>query len=188
MIKSALFFLYLLLWSVVIWLHWIIVDVFPYPYNNINLTILFSLILIIILGNSKVMWWFFVPFLLEELFTATPYGLNILAIFSALAFFNWCLQSVFVSRSLLIIWLMALATIVGYRLILYLLLFFTGSVNLEFFTFSWQNIGLNLFWELVLTGIALVVSYLPMMIFVKKFRPEYVMVRRKEYGSKKYFY
>ncbi len=186
--KLGLFLVYLMLWSLVIWVHLFFVDVLPFPYNRLNVTIIFGLVSIIMIGNSKILWWFLPPLMIEELFIAMPYGINIIAIFSAFVFFNWCLQSVFVSRSLLIVWLVALATILGYRVLLYFMLFSFGSFSLETLMMSWGNISLEIMWELILTGMMLVIIYIPLMMFVKKLQPGYMMVRHKEYGSKKYFY
>lgn len=148
--------------------------VFHQPIDLLNIIMTVFLWLIIFNPRQQYVLIATYTLLICELFYTTPFGLESFAQIVALLLANWLLLNIFTNRSLVIVFFVGLISMIVYRLIFILLMYWHSLIQNQPFEIS--TILLKIFLnEALITALVLSVSYLITSIFVKRLRPEYIL-------------
>ncbi len=148
--------------------------VFHQPIDLLNIIMTVFLWLIIFNPRQQYVLIATYTLLICELFYTTPFGLESFAQIVALLLANWLLLNIFTNRSLIIVFFIGFVSMVVYRLVFILLMYWHALVENESLTIS--TVLLKIFLnEAVITAIILSAFYLITSIFVKRLRPEYIL-------------
>jgi len=180
--QLALFFL---LQLVIIFTHLVFVDFLTYPFDRLNLSLVFLILYFVITIRPQTFWLLLPFFWLGELYSSLPFGVNALALLVVSLVFDLALVTVFSNRSLPTIVLLSILLVSFYRILLWIFLktinFFilTDTIILDW---EWSK---NLGWEIVFTTLITVVIYFLLSLFLKRLHPEYIIALQKEYEPKR---
>ena len=179
--------IFLFLQFLIVFVHLFFIDFLPYPYNHLNLALVFLILYAAIVINPRALWTL-LPFIcFEELFSSLPFGVNALALLMALLFFNLVLITVLSNRSLPTIILSSIFVVFFYRIFLWIFLkIFNLFSIVDTITINWEWI-VDLFWEVLFTTLITAVIYFVLSFFLKRLRLEYITALQKEYEPKRYF-
>ena len=158
--------------------HLSIINLFPYPFNYIN--ILFVIMIWpLIFSEKKRLLTLAVPLtFFMELFSSAPFGINIVSIICSLIFVRWLLLNLFTNRSIYIVFLAGLFVTITYRL-LFMLFLFGASLIQHHNNFSFSIfLFINALWSSFLTAVLLVLAYTMMSIYRRRFNPGYIIPRK----------
>lgn len=137
---------------ILIFTHYAISYLLPWPLNNINIIFLAIIILIIGWESGASIWLSCLLHFFIELYSISPFGLILLPSAIGIVFAYWLYIFIFTNRS----WTSALAlvaiAIIVYR-ILYTLAFIMVENFNKGFNFDWRALLVPYFWELSLTSI-----------------------------------
>lgn len=158
-----------------------VINFFPFPYSRINLIFLYLLLVLIVdPDNSVVLWQGLALAFVSELFSSTPFGINMLSCMGTLVVSQWMLKNIFTNRSSYIVFLMSVLSIVLYRF-----QYFTYLSAGDFINHSVNSLNLHtfigVFWEAFLTSAILFVLYFAGFRFNKKMDPMYLSADGKRF-------
>lgn len=143
------------------------------PFFYLHTIFIVMVWLILYQATPRVLWIALLPLLVLELFSATPFGLNSLALLITLSLLSWLLLTVFTNHSWPTVGLAGLIGMLFYRLLLFgIVKIFVRNSGFEItkdIIFEWVL-------ESVITAVALVIWYGITTRFVKRLRPQYVRV------------
>ncbi len=151
-------------------------EIFPYPLNQIGIIYGISAWLILLNGSNQPLWLALCAAIILDFFSSSPFGLNVFALLSSLALFNWLLGHIFTNRSSFIVAISSLISCSVYRIIWILLLTivnFTGNpalFSIDLFQ-KWLS-------EILLSTLLLLFLYLLSTRFIKRLKPHYIDIKR----------
>ncbi len=146
-------------------------QLFPYPFNQLNL-LLASLLVLLLLEHPK-----FSPLcvlassIILEIFTAVPWGLPSFILLVTCLFVAFVLQTVFIQRSTLIAVFLALVATFFYRFALNFTLFITSRFEREFFSLFFLS---DWALEAIFTSLAVCAGYGIVSALSPRLKPHYV--------------
>lgn len=158
-----------------------VINFLPFPFDHINVIILSLLWLIILSNKPATIWLILLLSWLTELFSATPFGVDLIALMATLLITSWLLTHVLTNRSIYLAFLLALLGLVIYRSIFFILLICLNFLKPSFVLN--KEIIIAVTWEIILTGAASCVLYLFGYKLIKKIDPSYLAIKKKNaYG------
>ncbi len=166
--------LILLMANLLILLHLSWRIIFHQPVNFLNIIMTVFLWLIILNPRQKYILVATYTLLVCELFYTTPFGLESFSQIFALLIANWLLLNVFTNRSLIIVFFTGFVSMVIYRIIFIIFIYWNSLIQNYSNVFSTLLIKMFLS-EALITAISLSVIYVATSIFVKRLRPEYIL-------------
>lgn len=182
-------FLFLIIQILLVFVHLFLIQFLPFPYNRINLLLIFLMLYSIVSIRPQSLWLILPLVWFSELFSSYFFGINALAILLILFVYNFLLITVLSNRSLPTVFLSSILLVFFYRLLILVAIktvsffFDVDTLNLDT---EWL---INLFWEIVFTTFFTTIIYYTLSKFLKRLRPEYINALQREYGStKKYFH
>ena len=172
-------FYYIVVISCATIIHVAIIQLLPFPFNQINSILLVVVGLLILTVDIQNLWVsVFFGFLLELLSTI-PFGITIAAFVISMTLVYWILTNIFTHRSIYIVFFMGGKGIFTYRAIITTLLVLNNFFHPGTYLLDLGVVGVNLGIEIILTTTALATLYALSHLFVKKLKPEYVIRERK---------
>lgn len=158
-----------------------VINFLPYPFDHINVIILSLLWLIILTNDSTIVWLILLLTWLIELLSATPFGIDIVAIMTTLLIMNWLLTHILTNRSIYLTFILTLLGLIIYRSVFSILLaignFILPSFNLN------RETAITMILEIILTGLVGGICYLLSYKLIRKINPSYVSLKKKKaYG------
>lgn len=150
-----------------------VINFLPFPFDHINVIILFLLWFIILSNNSTAIWLILLLSWLTELLSTTPFGVNLIALIATLLITSWLLTHVLTNRSIYLVWLLALLGLVIYRSIFFILLICLNFLMLSFDLN--KEIMMDIIWEIILTSATSGIFYLFSYKLIKKINPSYIL-------------
>jgi len=168
---------YLVIIFLIVIIHIFIVNFLPYPFNNINFFLL-SLLLLLLLNNKNISWLVLTVSFLIELFTGTPFGVTIISVYASFLLINWFLKNIFTNRSVYIIFLSSLMSVIIFRIFFFIFLIFSNLFFKQDFFLS-AEIIINMGWEALFTAIVSIFFYY---LIRRYLNPIYIDFRN--YGQK----
>jgi len=148
--------------------------IFHQPIDLLNIIMTVFLWLIIFNPRQQYVLVATYTLLICELFYTTPFGLESFSQIVALLLANWLLLNIFTNRSLIIIFFTGLISMLVYRLVFILLMYWNSLIQNHPLSFSIILIKIFLN-EALITALILSFIYLVTSIFVKRLRPEYIL-------------
>lgn len=140
----------------------------PYPYSEVNIVFAVIILLILWWNSGWIIWIAFFSHLFIELFTVTPYGVVLFSATLATLSAYWLYQHIFTNRSILATAAICFFTLLSYRSLYSLILYFSKIFHL-LSDVSWHQIFITSLWELFFTGSLVMVVYFLSSRFSKKF-------------------
>lgn len=166
-------FRYLLLAVFIFVAHVLILNIFPWPFNHINIILVLFLWFIIYNGHERILWLILPLAFLLELFVSFPFGLTSMSLLATLLIMHWLLINFFTNRSLYIVFLSGFLGITIFRFSFIALLLVANLFNKNF-AISWPEIFTNIFYEIVLTTGVFFFFYLFTKLFFKRLNTKYI--------------
>lgn len=163
---TTLFSIILLLAAVS--LHMGVSYILPYPWSKINILFTVLLLLLVFRGAGSVVWMSFLAHFFLELYAVTPFGVLLLSGTLSMLFTYWAYQYLFSNRSWHAMVAMSIVTLILYRCIYGISLFFAHLIYPEI-QISWSSIFETVAWEVLLT--AVFISLLYLLFFYRRVRP-----------------
>ena len=139
-------------------IHLIFINLLPSPFNNINLIFLY-LLWQIIHYNKLPVWQSLVLAGLLELFSSTPFGINLIIYPASFTLLFWISKNILVNRSFYTIIITTALGVVLFRLIFIIALLILNVFIASLFTLN-QEILIYIGWEIVLNCAFSVIIYL----------------------------
>jgi len=131
-----------------------LIDVWPAPYNRINLILLILLIFLFLLKINRVVIFGVILGVLLDIFSFNFFGVSTVSIFLTLLFSVFLLDNWLTHRSAYSFLALTFFATVFYNFLLYALIYFTSFLQgRSFFLWSanfWLGLGMELFWNLLL--------------------------------------
>lgn len=148
-------------------------NVFPYPFEHINLIFTFLFLNLLVDDSGSTLWYGFFLGLFLELFVSATFGVTLLSLFFCLLSTRWLLTYFLTNRSFYIVTLAAALSMFVYRI------YFLGLNS--FFNFFFKKNFLytsrtaaDYAYEIALTAIFTMLVYLIVSQIIKKLNPKYV--------------
>lgn len=164
--------------------HIVSANIFPYPLNHLNI-IFVSLLLMMVFGNRRVIWYALFISFLSELFVSTPFGINTAALMITLIGLNWVLLNLFTNRTVFIVILTSLFSLLIYRVIYVAILavvyFFTDLSAFYITSAMAYDFGV----EIVVNTVISILTYLLLSIFIRRRKP--ITLSQDKHYVKGYF-
>lgn len=139
----------------------------PFPFSKVNIIFVFLIITMLRTNSGFVVWLSFLIHLFIELHSVTPFGVVILSSTLSILFTYWFYQTIFTNRSLYATIGLSIVSLLLYR-VLYIFLLSGASIFIESISVSWSLIITTFLWEILFTGLLIVIVYLVMFPFGKK--------------------
>lgn len=159
-------------------IHLAAINLLPYPFSHLNVVFLLFTWLIIFSGQTKILYLGLPLAFLLELYSPAPFGVITLSFLISLSLVSWFLFNLLTNRSLYIVFLAGFSGLLLYRflfiLILFILNLFKGGAPLLL-----PEVLLNIFLEIILTSLALVVFYFLTSLFIRRLNPAYVRLGQR---------
>jgi len=186
-LKVIKFIFYFFLIILAAAIHLSINSFLPPPFNNTNIFLLIAVLLLVTKPTGKSLLFLLTIALLIETYSALPFGILLSAFFVAGLTTQWTLLNFFTDRSIFIVALIGIMTIIIYRFcffLFWLIYNFFVKANLNLNIELIKNVG----WEIILTTAGLIFVYSLITFAGKKLRPEYIHMKNQDiYGRKKTF-
>ncbi len=163
--------------------HVLILNIFPWPFNHINIILILFLWFIIYNGHERILWLILPLAFLLELFVSFPFGLTSASLLLTLVIMHWLLVNFFTNRSLYIVFLAGFLGITIFRFSFVAFLLTANLFNVSF-AISWPEIFTNIFYEIVLTTGVFFFFYLITRLFFKRLNPKFIS-RHHIYAGKR---
>lgn len=161
---------------VVILIHTTVINVLPFPFNFMNVIFVTLMWLLFYTDSGATPWLTLIFGFLLELFSASPFGFEMIGLFFSVALIRWALNTVLTNHSRAIVAFAGGAGIFCYRLIFYSLF---GVYELFHGNNDWFSAAIlaNVGWEIVLSAAALLIAYVLSAPFISRFNPKYIRAR-----------
>lgn len=141
----------------------------PFPWSKINLIFLLLVIIMMWRDTSLIVWVAFFTHLIIELYSATPFGVQLFSSTIGMLFTFWIYRNLFNNRS----WYSAMA-ITAFSLTVYRLLYTASLILLKFLgiivSIPWKNAAETFVWEILLTVFGTGITYFILSKFFKSFK------------------
>lgn len=154
-------------------LHVILVDFFPYPLNYINVVFIGLLWWLIYNPSYETKIRIVLVGWLIELYASTPFGILLISLVAALLIVDWLLRTILTHHSWYMVFLTGVAGLALYRVIYVLLLivgasfFHVGAIpNVKILTVVIQ--------EVLLSSFGIVLLYFVSQLFTRRMNPRYI--------------
>ena len=174
---SSLYYILLLLITVAV--HVFVIELLPYPFNQINTIFLVAVGLLILTVNMKNLWICLLFGFVLEFFSTLPFGVVLSALLISGVLVYWILTNVFTHRSLYMVFLTGGIGIFIYRIIIIGIMTFRNFLHHNTIVVDFHKTCIDMIVEVLTTTITLTLFYLLLHAFVKKLRPEYITNSRR---------
>lgn len=155
-------------------LHIIIANLFPEPWNRLNIIFITAMCTLLFQKKTKFIWHIFILALITELFLASPFGLATGTLFIAIATMDWILLNLLTNRFFLIIFIAGFLGMFIYRfsyLIIYSALHYIADLS---FSIS-QAVIYDFFIEILINAVVLTFIFQLSTLMIKKLNPKYLI-------------
>ncbi|OGH70343.1 MAG: hypothetical protein A2754_00230 [Candidatus Magasanikbacteria bacterium RIFCSPHIGHO2_01_FULL_47_8] len=156
--------------------HSAVVNFLPFPINRINIVYMALLWLTVNKGTATVIWLALILSFLTELFSSTPFGVDMAALLMSLIFLNWFLLNIFTSHSWYTVFFSGLIGFICYRVLGLLFLVLAMIVGHGSLSFNYRLIT-NFLLEAALTSLTLTLLYLIASLFKNRLNPKYITLK-----------
>jgi len=174
---------YIFLMIAVIIVQIVILDIFPFPLNNINIIIAVILWWLVFSADLRALLLVIPVGFFCEVLSAAPFGVTSAALAVSLAFSGWILFHIFTSRSVYIVAFVGLLAVLLFRFLFLFSLLLLGHL-------TWSNIWLNnellisIGYEAIFTAGLLFIGHLFIGTVVRRWRLEYINLSlQNDYGK-----
>ncbi|MEK7680597.1 MAG: hypothetical protein AAB348_00925 [Patescibacteria group bacterium] len=164
---------YLLFYFFILIIHISSLNFFPYPVNHINVPLVVVLWLMIVNSRFNVLLTGFVLAYASELLSGNLFGVGILSMMLSVIFIAWLMSNLLTNRTIYMVFLSTIISVIIYRLFFLALTFFTNFFRDLAVSFS-VNIFVDIFWEIIFTTSVLVIIYLIGKKVIKNLNTGYV--------------
>jgi hypothetical protein len=147
--------------------HIFVVNFLPFPFNHINITLSWLLILSTVKLDKKSIWLGLIISYFLELFSGTPFGIGVATTILTLLVISWFQLNILTNRSGYMIFLSLLLGTTFYRALFIIFL----TVNNYFSrlpTLPYKEIITDAGWEILLSSIILFLVYFIGVSFLKR--------------------
>jgi len=148
-------------------------NVFPYPFEHINLIFAFLFLYLLADDSGTVLWYGLFLGVFLELFVSSTFGVTLLALFFCLLSTRWLLTYFLTNRSFYIIALAAALSMFTYRIYFLGLNSFTNFFFKRNFLYT-SRTAADYAYEIALTALFTMLAYMLISQIYKKLNPRYV--------------
>lgn len=155
-------------------LHIIISNLFPEPWNRLNVIFISAMCALLFQKKTKFIWHIFILAIITELFLASPFGLATGTLFIAIAVMDWILLNLLTNRFFGIIFIAGFLGMFIYRisyLIIYTALHYVAGLS---FSVS-RAVIYDFFIESLINASVLTFIFLLSTLMIKKLNPKYLI-------------
>jgi len=112
----------------------------PYPFENINLVIIFLIIVLGLYGSGNIVWAAFLFGVLMDLYSELPFGIFTFSLTISFLLVYWLYYEFFANKSIWAVATIAVVSVVLFRIFYTIFIIFNGSkIKLTLFTYySWE--------------------------------------------------
>jgi len=156
--------------------HIAMVNFLPFPINRINLIYMALVWLVISKGTTSAIWLALVLSFLTEIFSSTPFGVNMAALILSLIFLDWFLLTIFTNHSWYMVFFSGLVGFISYRALGIIFLILAALMSHGAISLNYRLIT-DFLLEAALTSLALALTYLIASLFKNRFNPNYITLK-----------
>lgn len=178
-IKKSLKIIFLSL--AVVMCHLLVISILPYPFNQINIILVFLILLLTIKNQTDILWLAVIIGFLTEPFVAISFGISTLTLTLGIWIAYWLYNNIFIHHSVFLIIVLSALTVFIYRLLFFIIMSGANIIKNKnmISLISWPSV-VNFLWEICFTVTILTVLYLIINYFSR--------LNKVNSASKNFFY
>ena len=179
LIKKILKIFFLSLIAVIC--HLLVISILPYPFNQINIILIFLILLLTIKNQTDILWLAIIIGFLTEPFVTISFGINTLTLTLGIWIAYWLYNNIFIHHSIFLVIILSALTVFIYRILFFIITIGVNIVkNKNIASLVSWSLAVNFLWEICFTVTALAVLYLITNYFTK--------LKKVNSASKIFFY